>query len=343
MADDRDVTDLVSTDQRPASRAVADGLTASQVAQLQRIVRADPSASDDVERARAFTALAAADTSADTAELLTGVVADRSEGEIDRAVAAINLGLLATPTAVRGLVANLDPGSDQVLLRVVTALGWIGDAGALEALDDVDVDWPPLRRQLAFARALIASRTGRADPPIPTTPAGTPAQGPTQEVTLRALPPDEVARHLAQLRGTTYAVTPSASLGYELRSGDAQWTVFVNDAVVVDGQVHRLFEQRAIAALLARYDELTGERTVQYVALSQPVDAHVVCSVLRADGEVFASGRLRRDAGDVRLDISGVAATGSPAGMTAALEAGGEVGLQLPRRPPRRGEPITST
>jgi HEAT repeat protein len=136
-------------------------LTATQIADLGEIVQRRFVPKEEFNMANAITALAGAERSNRVAQILGQLLADESESSIDRAVAAINLRLMPGRTAQMHLVENLATKDLQVKRQVIKSLSTFGDADALAQLRKLR---PPkdvtLRRQLIFAKALIAHRIG---------------------------------------------------------------------------------------------------------------------------------------------------------------------------------------
>ncbi len=344
------VPELASRTSRGFSEARARKLDRAEVAALRKVVAQGRDRPADVSLSRAIHALAVREPSAATATLLSRVAVDESEALVDRAVAASTLQLIDRPQARRGLVEAVSAPSGLVRIEALKALGCIGNAAELDALDRMDGVGPgPEARQLAFAKALIAHRLGRTRPDLAYRAGVERTARPDDrliELSLRPIRPRTIAREHELMEGSAYGIELSDRVGFALQAGRARWTVFVNADLTSGGiftRSSRIFERPWITALLSRHNDLGPTSAVQYVVLTDPAKDGATLMVVRTDGELFYSGRLARPGGMLGFMVRDIARKGTaPTNVRGRLTTRGiEFDVLIPfgtRRDKRTGE-----
>jgi HEAT repeat protein len=295
------VAKIIAIDRLNLSLPRARKLPAAQVAQLKEVIRGTTVPEGPYSRARALSALVQREQSPEVAALLAQVMANPNETPASRLVAAASLELIPLPEAQDALIAHLDIADPLVRLRVIRSLGVIGDEQALKALERAKVPASDAgRRQLAFSQALIAHRLGQTGRHLRFRE-GVDRRAKSRKdliaLTLRPIRTATIRTEHKALRGTDFGMRVSTSVGFLLRAGKAQWTVFVNRDLVGLRGFSRMFARPWITALLARYDERTKSTAVQYVVLTDPDEDGARIMVVRPDGELFYTGHATKRGG----------------------------------------------
>lgn len=343
-----EIVDLLAVDRNPRSELAADKLTASQIASLKEIVERKITLQGPFSMAKAVTALARAEKSADVSRILGEFVADESVAANERAIAAVNLRLVPGPEAQKWLIANLRADDPAVQRQVIKSLGALGDEEALRALEEVpDPEQEAVKKQLAFAKALIAHRMGLPGDYLPFRPGVVREAGLDDKLvklTLRPLSGRTIRSHRRRLLGTTYGIE-LGNRGFQLRAGKARWTVFLPQELGGGLGLLGLFDRKWIAALLARWDPRTKLAAVQYVVLTSPSRGGTEIMVVRTDGEVFYTGRATPTRGILKFDMRDVARSGTaPTNVQGRLNRDGvALDITIPfgrRQDASPGEPV---
>ncbi|HEX2296760.1 MAG TPA: HEAT repeat domain-containing protein [Actinomycetota bacterium] len=292
---------VVASDRRTRPRPSR--LSADDRAALLDLVFAERHPGSTVRRDLAVRALAAGSEPRVAVDALAQILRARGIGTTERVIAADELGRLESEEAAAVLSRFTADDDPRVRQAVFAGLGRSGRTDALAALPESDPD-AAARRQLLFARALVAHREGTDGAFLPEARAarGEPgAQG--AAVALRP-PSGKGASDPGRVTGGTYAIDV-AELRYELQCGGNTWTTLFNGDLVRAGGIdhQRLFERPWIAALLARWILEGREAIVQHVVLARPVDASVRLDVVRSDGTVTYTGTAERDASGLRFVV----------------------------------------
>jgi hypothetical protein len=344
---------LMDPGKRLLSDQVALELSVGEVSALRNIVGERDRRPSDINLSRAISALAVRDRSPETAATLSRFAADERESAVDRAVAAGSLRLIPSPEARAGLVRSLAGAEPIVRVEVISSLGCIGDEATLDALQEVGPGATAgERRQLSFARALIAHRLGLESDHLPFRRGVARRAGPKEELiplTLRPVRPRTIAVERERIHGTDFGIPLSETVGFDLHAGRARWAVFVNAEITQSGGIFarssRIFERPWIAALLARSDQRTNSSAVQYVVLSDPDDDGARIMVVRTDGELVYSGELKRPQGLLSFVVRDIARRGTaPTNVSGHLTSRGvEFEVSIPfgrRKDPSGGEAV---
>lgn len=277
-------------------------LSAEDRAALLDLVVGEKAPDPEVRRDLAVRALAAGSDPRDAVNALAQVLRARAIGTTERVIAADELGRLETEETAAVLSRFTADDDPRVRQAVFAGLGRSGRTDALAALPESDPD-AAARRQLLFARALIAHRAGVDGPFLPDGPAARGEPGAQGAAAVDLRPPTGKGAP-ERVTGGTYAIDV-AELRYELQCGGNTWTTLLNGDVVRAGGIdhQRLFERPWIAALLARWILEGREAIVQHVVLARPVDASVRLDVVRSDGTVTYTGSAERDASGLRFVV----------------------------------------
>jgi hypothetical protein len=299
---------LVETDRN--SRPVVERLTPAEIDILTDIARGVTDFDVPVRVPSALAALATAAPADRAVPVIAGVLADRRRPAADRIAAAHELGRVADPGAERALLSQIGERDPRVLQAVLAALGTFAGLSARPALDALAAPADlATRRQLLFARVLIARRNGLAEPSLPTSrtmQAPSDARGQATAVALEAEPPQAAAANLGRLRGSRYG-TRIRDHAYALRCGATEWTIFVHEELGDRSTlVARLYERPWIASILAQW--LPGREATQtrLVLMTRPAGRKAHIDIVRPDGEVIYAGTAQRSGSSAAFTISAV-------------------------------------
>ncbi len=340
--------DLLSINRNPRAEFTADRLTDDQRRYLRDIVRRKETPSHPFSMSKAITALTRTETSSEASRILGHFLADDRNLATDRAIAAVNLRLIPGPEAQEVLIANLRVRDPRVQQQVIKSLGTFGDEAALAALRQLlEPVGESGRKQLAFAKELIAHRLGLPRTYLPYKEGVERERGDDDKMIELALRPllKPIARsHRHLLQGSTYGIEVG-DVGFELTAGQSKWTVFVNHALTAGEGYKKLFHRKWIAALLALQDPRTKTFSTQYVVLTDVRDAATAIMVIRTDGEIFYTGEMVRTRDQMTFDMRDVKRSGTaPTNVRGHLtQEGVELTVTIPfgrRVDPGRGQPV---
>ncbi|HEX2047422.1 MAG TPA: HEAT repeat domain-containing protein [Acidimicrobiales bacterium] len=326
---------------RPLSQAIAadaldcpvDGLPplgADDVADLKRILRGETTPAVPIDRARAIRALFRSDRSGETSDVLGRVLANQEETTRARAVAAYGLGTIPGAESERALVRNLSTEDDTVRSEVVTALGRVGSAEALDRLKAVpDPRSPRARRQLSLSRLVIALRAGAGAQEIeearralrvgmrePVAPEPDAPQR-TFESTLIEAP--EVRELLGMVDGSMYGISLSDEVGFRVPCGRATYVLFLNSLLKRGRFVEGVRSKGLVAGILGAQERVTRRVTPRYLVLSTPTPKGLDLLVTRTDGEPAFSGEAALEGDGLRLTLGTAGERGAPARVDGTL------------------------
>jgi len=306
------IRELVAADRQ--SRPQVGRLTAAQADQLKVVARRRQDFEVPVDPPRAITALAEGAAPKVAVPVLKAVLADGRAPSVDRITAARGLGRIGTPQAERTLLQNLNVRDQRVRQEVFAALGIAGGPAAARALARLS---PPrdrdARRQLLFARALIAHRHGLDGPfvrearPVERRPG---RRAEMTELSMGTRTARATAAARGRLRGPTYGID-LADRAYTLRCGPAEWTVFVNRELGRSLASPALLERPWIAGILAQWLPEREAVTTRFVMLTRPQGAQIHVDVVRRDGEVVYTGTARPARPGVAFTITDVERPGT--------------------------------
>ncbi len=307
------IQELVETDR--LSRPPVGRLSAAQVEQLVVVAQRKQRFEVPVSAARAIGALAVGAKPQVAVPVLKAVLSDSKAPRTDRIAAARGLGVVATPQAERALIAHVRVQDPRVLQDVLAALGTFGGRTAARALEQLAVPSDhAARKQLFFARALIAHRHGLDGPFLTEARAVERRPGRPEEMaalTLRLGTVKATAAALKRLRGSTYGVD-FADRAYFLSCGPAEWTIFLNKELGPSAKSStNLFERPWIAAVLAQALPTRETLTTRLVMLARPTGRQAHVDVARADGEIVYTGEVRPAGSALAFAISDVERQGT--------------------------------
>jgi hypothetical protein len=209
----------------------------------------------------------------------------------------------------------VEADNPRVRQAVYAALGEIGEPGDLDVLRRcAEPSDPHAAPQLRFASALIAHRHGLVGPMLDGGPPREHEPGPADEMielSLRSKALRTVERDAARWKGSRYGIDVG-KLGFELRAGRAEWTVFVNGTLgKTASTLSSIFERPFIAAILGRWNAEHLALNTQYVALTHPSDEGAVIVVARGDGEIMYTGTAAKLADEITYTVSDVERPGT--------------------------------
>jgi hypothetical protein len=298
--------DLVARDRQ--SRPPVGRLTPAQVEALSAVAKRQPPYDVTVDSSRAIAALAEGGSTAKALPVIQDVLADASAPQPDQVAAARALGSVATPGAERVILGQLDKSEPRVQQELLAALGTFGSPAAAAPLSELTtVDDPDLRRQLAFARALIAHRHDLEGPFLaPEAPAKRRQLTKGVDISFSVKPARAVTADRTKLTGSTFGIglAPRA-LG--MKCGPADWTVFLNESLgPTPKDLAPAFERPWIAGVAAqRYPGREGLAT-RMVILTRPEGSGIRIELARADGEMMYVGSAKRSDAGIAFTISDV-------------------------------------
>jgi hypothetical protein len=243
------------------------------------------------------------------------VLANEADAPEARYLAALHLGMVDTRAALDALIAQTTIRDERVLTGVLKALGRIGDASALAAIERVQKSAPGgAAAQAAFAAALIAHRL---DLPGHSLPVPSPSDYDADVSAPVDAPADALRRPdcgrlrvtgagaadaelcLRSLSRRPLGVELLESPMYEVRCGRAIWMIALERAAGGPHAIDRLTARKTLQAVVARRDRDTGLYAAAFLVLTAPDaaggGAHVL--VHRVDGGLISAGHARVDDG----------------------------------------------
>lgn len=179
----------------------------------------------------------------------------------ERRLAAATLGELRAHEALPELLAALGNADDELVARAARALGRIGDTAATPALIDLLRD----RRRAWFVRVAAATGLGGLDDPAAAPALArslSAADWELRNASARAL----VALGEAGLRAVARQLAELSDEGIAHYAGmlDMEWRLdeVIERALGGDEELERVVERAVAAGVTARWQELSGERTM---------------------------------------------------------------------------------
>lgn len=264
-----------------------------EIDRLRAIVRGEEASQ---HRARAFAALTATGAE-DVPEILAEVLDREDEDVAFRSVAATQLGRYGGPEAERFLVRSL-PGARHLVLRtkIAAALGRAGtrnSLGALERLARGNYE-APVRRQSAFALALIAHREGiRGHEVAP--PADSEFLQPPREMipfAIRRADSGEVQTVKDSLARNTYGINLAEEVAFRFKCGRTQHLLALNSEHVRGDFTGVAVERPILFGLVAQRAPEDGSYSVARLVLAGPAArGQIYIAVYRTDGTLVHFGR----------------------------------------------------
>ncbi|HEY7140103.1 MAG TPA: HEAT repeat domain-containing protein [Methylomirabilota bacterium] len=225
----------------------------------------------DIAQGEAF-ALLAASSFPEREVLLGSVLQDRREPTAVRSAAAIALGRIPTRESEQILLTNLAAEEWRVQVEVLRALGKIGGAEALAAIDRLRL---PAEDPggAAFAASLIAHRLRLPGHELPLPPGERLLKVPEERahaIRVSPLPPELARKAILDLARQPYGVEYDENRLVRLECVRRVNVVCPNRQLTEAGQVARLRERKAVAAVVALQSPETGDYSVSYIVMVAP-------------------------------------------------------------------------
>lgn len=235
------------------------------------------------------------------------VLANEADKPEARHLAALHLGMIDTRAALDALIAQTTIGDEYVLTGVLKALGRIGDASALPAIERVlkKTATGTAATQAAFAAAFIAHRLNLPGHALPLPSSsdyvvdtraakdgGPPSDCGRLRVTLANAADAELC--LRSLSRRPLAVELLESPMYEMRCGRNIWMIALNRDTGERGAIDGLTARKMLLAVIARRDPDTGLYAAAFLVFTAPDasgGAHLL--IHRVDGGLISAGHLR--------------------------------------------------
>lgn len=324
------VRDLVAADRQGTSPTSP--LPEDLVDVLVAVARGDEDFDAPVSAERALRALADQARPEVAVPVLEEAALDGGRSLAERATAAQTLGDVGTVAAQRALLRAARSAQPRVQQEALASLGrFAGPEAAQELADVAEPRDGAARRQLVFARALVAHRHGLAGFALPEARASQRPVPPAERVPVQLgiKPSRQTASDLRRLHGTTWGMEV-AGRALSLRCGPTEWEILLNRRTGLSGVLPTALPERPwIAAVLAQWIP-TGERlTTRNVVLTRPVERNGGAGVMRvdvarADGTVVYTGTAEAARGALEIDIADVDGTSAaPTRLSARLTADG--------------------
>lgn len=270
-------------------------LSDAEIAIIKSLLRSKSPLPKHIRLPKAMTLLAQAEHSAEVVALLGSVLGRRSLDPISRAVAASLLNRMPREEAELVLMANIGAEDPLVLSHVIQSLGCIGHAQALTHLESIGAPREPyVQKQLALSKALIMHRLNLPGDPLPFREGEKRTPQPGDEllgVSFHRMPVASVQKCRQHLRGCTYEIAPSDTLGLEFIAGNARWILFCNREMEAAGFPHTLLMRKWIFGLFTIENKRARSLNTQHIVLTKPSEKGVDIQVVRTDGEVYYTGR----------------------------------------------------
>jgi hypothetical protein len=233
------------------------------------------------------------------------VLANEADAPDARHLAALHLGMIDTRAAMHALIAQTTVRDEFVLTGVLKALGRIGDAAALAAIERVqEMATGAAATQATLAAAFIAHRLNL---PGHTLPFPSPADSdvdvnaPTDggrrsdrgDLRITEANAADAELCLRSLSRRPLAVELLESPMCEMRCGRNIWMIALNRDIGERGAVDSLTARKTLPAVVARRDPGTGLYAAAFLVLTAPAadgGAHVW--IHRVDGGLVSAGHI---------------------------------------------------
>jgi hypothetical protein len=229
--------------------------------------------------------------------ILTEVIADRSRPPELRAASAVALGRERKPSHTEALLGAVRDPDPSVARRAAEALGKIGDADALTALERVSPPGGPAARSVEFAKTLLSYRLGQDSHRIRRPPAKSELEVTSRRAEeLKPAPPRGRAREsiIADAAQELPGVDLSDAGMVRFSCGGHQYAIVLAEVLRRRGGLDQLGRRPAVAgALLERSPEIDRWFLAEYL-LSDPGPRKTVRLLgVRPNGVVTHVGELR--------------------------------------------------
>lgn len=275
-------------------------------------------------RVRALGALVAA-TGADAIPVLGQVVTDPRQDVTARVAAAAQLGRTG-PAAEPVLLTALADDDPSVRSSVLSSLGRVGGADALDALADVARRaGEPFAGQARFAATLAAFRARRRGFEPSDDRLERLAVGRAQRARLRpsVLAEADAATAVEQLRAEGFGVTLDATATLALDCG-VDHLVVALDPAAARQPTEAVAAGPLLAGVVGVQSPVDESYSVRWVVLTwQGDDGAQRLAVHRPSGQAFLTGRLVAEGEAARFELASVAARGNnPVELRGSVRAG---------------------
>jgi len=272
-------------------------LSGKDVTALKNILKGRSVPDIAVDRKRALIALAEADSSEETAELLAGIAGDNREETRTRAAAARNLARMPQDAAEKALGTLLSAKNPTVQLASAKALLRIGSKAGLKALQRLPTPQSEaLRKQLSLVRAVIALRTNEKDEGVQLL---LDARWETFEA--RKIDPAVIKDKISAVAGPTFGIALNPNTAFEITCGGQPHILFL-DEQIRDGRFTRgITGKDNLAGLIALEETETRHLTVRYLVLIATTEARHQLIVTQTNGEIAFAGEFQKDGEDFRI------------------------------------------
>ena len=254
-------------------------------------------------------------------DVLTRLVSDRTEPEDVRTAATVALGHQDSEAAREALVAALSSREASVAHRAAEALGRVGDANALNALESATVPEGPVSRSAGFAQSLIAYRLGIDDHRLPRPSEDAlldPDSENTEPVEVRTPDTEELRRAIADLERDLPSMTASSGGALSLTCGNSEYVVVLNGELQRGEPLQRLQGAPAMPAVVLKLSGGLDRFYLHAYTLTHPVGpGDLELLVTRTTGDTVLFGSARIENGRATFSLR---ATATPYSPTADLE-----------------------
>jgi hypothetical protein len=314
----------------------------------QRLQRALQGRDVTIPRAQAV-ALIVASGRPDAPRTLARVLQDPAEPPRLRALTALSLPRLSSPTAEEVLIEATRVEDDTVLAAVMRALGRVGGERALRAIEAAKPTSTVAVQQAAFAAAFISHRLGLPGHDLREPPSRellTLPDAAARPFRIQPVDAVETSRVVFDLAREGFRFDYDDRAVYEIRCANNRWQmVFTRDATGPDGSA-RLRERKALAAVWASYQNENKTFAARFLVLTAPGGkAGVRIHIHRLTGEPAFFGRARAEGEGLTFSLRAVDLPGAfPIAVEGDLTASGRLKLTRAEaalfvRTPRRPEP----
>lgn len=246
---------------------------------------------------------------------LQAALANKRLTMTERAVAARELGRIATPDAERALLRQSRSPDPRVQQYAFAALGLFAGPKAGRALSKVSAPEDiAAYRQLVFAAALIAHRHGLDGPFLAETPFVLRTRNRVKKVSgLKARTPGAKAAKTARsrFRGRDYGIKFADPM-HSIDCAELRWELLLNaDLGRSAASLSNLLKRPWIAGVLAKWLPDGEALYSKYVILTRPIGESVRIDIVRSDGEVVYVGTASLSDKGVRILLSDVVRPGT--------------------------------
>ena len=315
-------------------------LVGRDLSDLKCILRGERIPNVPFDKKRAINTLTRSERSAETTEILAGILSSADEPTEVRVTAARNIALMPLDICEKALLRNLTDRDKFVREEVIRSLSRIGTTEALRRLQELPVpDNEYHQRQLSFAKLSIGIRSDTEETDISGILGIRWASHRVKPIEGKAVKED-----IDSIWGSPYGITLNPDLGFDVHCGRLRHLLFLNAEIKRGALVSSVRSRAMIAGVVALQEEDVKYSTIRYLLLTVPSETGIDAIIARTNGEVAYTGEARFDGEVLRLEMRDVGLERTPTEIEGLVSNDDvNVNLRIWRgaiRTKKHGEPI---